>query len=196
MFDGPEHEVNQILPHGNTKTGSSYKRLLPSTRKKLKNPVVDKKKTAYRKTVFQLENSKTGKPSAFVGPLLMHQRKYWKTYSAFAHSIITTKPDYEGILACGTDGEKALNDGFRRNIRFVVFLRCFIHFEDNIARELSGRGISMEAKTQYMTDIFGKQEGTTKYTGLVDCDSVDQYDGRLNNGLKNAWEDVWITFCK
>ena len=56
----------------------------------------------------------------------MHQRKDWKTYSRFANSITTERPDLEGIIACGTDGEKALIAGFKRNFRFALFLRCFI----------------------------------------------------------------------
>ena len=72
----------------------------------------------------------------------MHQRKDWKTYSKFALSLTTAKPELEGILACGTDGEKALIEGFQRNQRFAVFLRCFLHFKDNIKRELTEREIT------------------------------------------------------
>jgi hypothetical protein len=142
--------------------------------------------TTYRN--LKLENSKTGKPPVFVGPLLMHQRKDWQTFSKFAHSLKTARPDLEGILACGTDGEKALIDGFKRNLRFALFLRCFIHFKDNVKRELTDRGISPEAKAQYLTEIFGKQEGTSKYTGLVDSNSAEQFESRLE-GLKSEWEE-------
>ena len=313
LFKGPEHEIKRILPHGNAKLKSSYKRLFPSTREKLKRSITNKEKTAKevlddvyvstgdvtmarssselprgpndiynarrsarqdnavnavgieindcsrkaedngptnnvkldnvwtllerakreeeesKDSVFirecsihpalfvflandqqlnelvqfctnprsfcvlgidptfnifdrnisltvttyrnlKLENSKTGKPPVFVGPLLMHQRKDWQTFSKFAHLMKTAKPDLQGILACGTDGEKALIDGFKRNLRLALFLRCFIHFKDNVKRELTDRGISSEAKSQYLTEIFGKQEGTSKYTGLVDSD--------------------------
>ena len=46
LFKGPEHEVKRILQHGNANTKSSYKRLLPSTRDKLKLSITDKGKTA------------------------------------------------------------------------------------------------------------------------------------------------------
>eukprot|EP00794_Sanderia_malayensis_P015515 gene15515-17099_t len=39
-------------------------------------------------------------------------------------------PALEGVRACGTDGERAIIDGFRRNFRHATFLRCFIHFTD------------------------------------------------------------------
>ena len=61
--------------------------------------------TTYRN--LRLENKNTNKPPVFIGPLLMHQHKDWKTYSKFAHTLIAEKPQLEGILACGTDGEKA-----------------------------------------------------------------------------------------
>ena len=82
--------------------------------------------------------------------------------------------------------------GFKRNLRFALFLRCFIHFKDNVKRELTDRGISPEAKTQYLTEIFGKQEGTSKYTGLVGSDSAEQFDSRLE-GLKSEWEEKETT---
>ena len=100
----------------------------------------------------------------------------------------TAKPDLQGIVACGTDGEKALIDGFKRNLRFALFLRCFIHFKDNVKKEMTDRGISSEAKIQYLTEIFGKQEGTSKYTGFVDSDSAEQFDSRLES-LKSEWEE-------
>ena len=88
----------------------------------------------------------------------MHQRKDWKTYSRFANSLIAECPDLEGVLACGTDGEKALIDGLKRNFRFALLLRCFIHFKDNLKRELERRGISTGAKRIFLDEIFEEQE--------------------------------------
>lgn len=72
--------------------------------------------TTYRN--LKLENKQTGKPPVFIGPLLMHQCKDWKMYSKFAHLIKSESPVLEGILVCGTDGEKALIDGFKKNFHF------------------------------------------------------------------------------
>ena len=44
--------------------------------------------------------------------------------------------ELDALLACGTDGEKTLIDGFQRNFRFATFLHCFIHFKGNIKTEL------------------------------------------------------------
>ena len=75
----------------------------------------------------------------FIGPLLMHQHKDWKTYSRFANSLIAEKMELDALLACGTDGEKALIDEFQLNFRFATLLPCFIHFRGNIKTELKNR---------------------------------------------------------
>jgi hypothetical protein len=62
----------------------------------------------------------------------MRQRKDWQTYSRFANTLITEYPALEGIIACGTDGEKALINGLQRNFRFFMFLPYLIHVKDNI----------------------------------------------------------------
>lgn len=101
--------------------------------------------TTYRN--LRLVNKSTNKPPVFIGPLLMHQHKDWQTYSKFAQTLIIEKQQLEGILACGTDGERALIDGFKRNLRFAIFLRCFLHLKDNIKRELTSRGLEESARS-------------------------------------------------
>lgn len=135
---------------------------------------------------LKLHHNATQKSPVFIGPLLMHQRKDWKTYSRFANSLIAECPDLEGVLACGTDGEKALIDGLKRNFRFALLLRCFIHFKDNVKRELERRGISPGAKKIFLNEIFGKQEEQIKYTGLVDCDSEEEFQTKLES-LEERW---------
>lgn len=48
LFSGREHEITRILPHGNAKKRSSYTRLFPSTKSKLKNSILDEEKTHKR----------------------------------------------------------------------------------------------------------------------------------------------------
>lgn len=142
--------------------------------------------TTYRN--LKLHHGSTKKPPVFIGPILMHQRKDWKTYSRFANTLITECPDLEGIIACGTDGEKALINGLKRNFRFALFLRCFIHFKDNVKRELQQRGLSPATKNLFLAEIFGKQEEDVKYTGLVDCGNVEEFDSKLQD-LEKKWDE-------
>lgn len=135
---------------------------------------------------LKLHHNATKKPPVFIGPVLMHQRKDWQTYSRFANTLITECPALEGIIACGTDGEKALINGLQRNFRFSLFLRCFIHVKDNVKRELDKRGVSSSVKKAILGEIFGTQEEEVKYEGLVDCSSEEEFQFKLEN-LEERW---------
>eukprot|EP00112_Aurelia_sp_Birch-Aquarium-sp1_P014212 Seg3053.3 transcript_id=Seg3053.3/GoldUCD/mRNA.D3Y31 product="hypothetical protein" protein_id=Seg3053.3/GoldUCD/D3Y31 len=141
--------------------------------------------TTYRN--LKLQNPATGKPPVFIGPLLMHQKKDVKTYSKFAFQLTTEKQSLEGILACGTDGEEALVEGFKRNFRFATFLRCTIHFKANIKAALSERGFAKKEMQMTLDEIFGKQEGDVKFYGLIDCDSEEEFDRKLQT-LEEKWK--------
>ena len=141
--------------------------------------------TTYRN--LRLHHGATKKPPVFVGPILMHQRKDWRTFSRFANSLITLCPELEEIRACGTDGEKALIQGFQRNFRSATFLRCFIHFKDNVKRELQERRLSPASKKLFLAEIFGKQEDDVRYTGLADWASQEEFDTKLQ-ALENEWD--------
>lgn len=39
-----------------------------------------------------------------------------------------------------------------------------------------------------MQEIFGKQEGNVKYFGLVDCNTEEEFDVKLES-LKEKWEE-------
>ena len=87
--------------------------------------------------------------------------------------------ELHAVLAYGRDGEKALIDGFQRNFRFATFLHCFVHFKGNIMTELKNRNISSTQQNLSMQKIFGKQEGITKFYGLVDSESTQEFDQKL-----------------
>ena len=96
---------------------------------------------------------------------MMHQHKDWKTFSKFSHALISAKSQLEGILACGTDGETALIKRSQRNFRFAVFLRCYIHFKENIKRELSSRGFPTEVIKLFMDDKMGDKMDLVSFMG-------------------------------
>ena len=98
------------------------------------------------------------------------------------------KKQLDALLACRADGEKALIDGFQRNFQFAIILRCFIHFKGNIKAELKNRNISSAQQKFYMQEVFGKQEGTTKFNGLVDSESTQEFNQNLEV-LKNDWNN-------
>ena len=66
--------------------------------------------TTYRHLL--LENVRSGSPPVLIGPTLVHYRNTFHTYLFFAASLIGLQPALEKVRAFGTDGEKALADGF------------------------------------------------------------------------------------
>ena len=98
------------------------------------------------------QKKKTWKPPVFTGPMLLHQNSDWKMFPKFAHCLITEQP-LAGIQSYGSDGEKALTDGFERNFQFAFGMRCFIHFKKIIERELSERKFNGSSKSDFMLEI-------------------------------------------
>ena len=96
-------------------------------------------------------------------------------------------PEIAALIACGTDGEKAIIDGFQRNAPYAIFLRCFIHYKRNIEEHLKKCGFSVKSKQLFLEEIFGKQENTIKFCGLVDCSSEGDFDEKLKT-LKLVWD--------
>ena len=88
-------------------------------------------------------------------------------------------PEIPALIACGTDGEKAILDGFQRNAPYAKFLRCFIHYKRNIEEHLKKCGFSAESKQLFLEEIFYKQENTIKFCGFIDCSSDDEFDEKL-----------------
>ena len=98
-------------------------------------------------------------------------------------------PEIAALIACGTDREKAIIDGFQSNYRspYAIFLRCFINYKTNIEKHLKKCGFSPESKKQFLEEIFGKRENTIKFFGLIDCSSDDEFDEKLKT-LKQVWD--------
>ena len=82
---------------------------------------------------------------------------------------------------------KAIIDGFQRNAHYAIFLRCFIHYKRNIEEHLKNCGFGAESKQLFLEEIFGKQENTTKFCGLIDCFSGGEFDEKLKT-LKPVWD--------
>ena len=58
----------------------------------------------------------------FYGTITAASKKDWKTYSRFANCLITEMPEIAALIACGTDGEKAIIDGFKEMRPMLYFL--------------------------------------------------------------------------
>ena len=59
--------------------------------------------------------------------------------------------------------------------------------KENIEEHLKKCGFSPESKQQFLEEIFGKQENTIKFCGLIDCSLDDEFDEKLKT-LKPVWD--------
>ena len=60
----------------------------------------------------------------FLGPVLIHYRKTFATYSFLTSSLIEISRELQGVRAFGTDGEEALSDAFKHKFGFAQRLMC------------------------------------------------------------------------
>ena len=95
----------------------------------------------------------------------------------------------QNILAYGTDGEKALSDGFGRPLPFAVHLMCDLHMKDNISSKLTELGIPNAIAQKYKNDLFGMNIGNARQPGSIDAlTSASEFDDKLD-----AIEEEWKT---
>ncbi|PFX15807.1 hypothetical protein AWC38_SpisGene19955 [Stylophora pistillata] len=93
----------------------------------------------------------------------------------------------QNVLVYGTDGEKALAEGFGRPLPYALHLMCDIHMKDNICSKLAELGIPAVVAEEFRMDIFGKNIGTNRQPGLIDCFTPGEFDEKMQS-LKESWE--------
>ena len=109
-----------------------------------------------------------------------------ESYHFLASGIVGLCPQLNSLVAFGTDGEKATGDAFRTQFPHSKHLLCFIHVCNRISTKLKDLGISGDYAKAFITDIFGQQQDTHKFCGLVDCDSPEQFVEELLQ-LQEVW---------
>ena len=97
---------------------------------------------------------------------------------------------------CGSDGEKAIQNGFRhaQSFKDSVWLTCMIHARDNCKRKLEEVGVKPDTKTRILNEIYGcelEHEGVhTRKGGLVDLETREEFDEELE---KTSWDELEVT---
>ena len=123
-----------------------------------------------------------------VGAILVHQQTDYASFNYFASTLISHDKQLHNVLCFGSDGDKALVEAFSHSFPFAIQLRCFIHFRRNIQEKLHTLGIPHQVAEEFLTDILGKQHGSTYVEGLVDCRSEQEFDEKLQ-ALEQTWND-------
>ena len=119
--------------------------------------------------------------------MLIHQKKTTDSFYFLASGIVGLSPQLNSLVAYGTDEEKALGDAFHIQFPQAQDLLCFIHVRNCISAKLRDLGILGDYANAFITDVFGQQQGTQKFCGLVDCDSPQQFDKQLSQ-LQVVWD--------
>jgi len=149
--------------------------------------------TSYRSKQF--ENAKNEKKTLMPGPYMLHGTRSEEDYEFFARHI-STGIKHKAVVACGSDGEKAIRSGFRRveSFKESIWLVCMLHAKDNCKRKLEELGVKTETKSRILRDIYGcekQQEGARiRQGGMVDLESPEEFDQELERA---CWNDLETT---
>ncbi len=139
--------------------------------------------TTYRHLLLR---TKEGSHPVRIGPVMIHNKKEGSSYHELSATMIKLKAEIRKTLVYGTDGEKALWDGFGWTIANAQHLLCDLHMKDNISAKLKELGIRGATAETFMIDIFGKTTGDERISGLIDEASSPALD-RAMEKLKAKW---------
>ena len=116
-----------------------------------------------------------------IGPTLLHHRKEAGSYYELASTMVKLHAPTQNVLVYGTDGEKALSQGFGRPLPYALHLMCDIHMKDNINSKLTQLGIRAPVAEEYQADIFRKNVGSNRRPGLIDSSNPADFDTKLES---------------
>ena len=93
--------------------------------------------TAYQN--LRLKNDKNKHPW-FYGPCVFHMSKTAETFPRFALDMLVSNPGLQAPSFLGTDGEKAMFNGFQKVFPEMRGLLCVKHLHDRDQRKLTSMG--------------------------------------------------------
>ena len=140
--------------------------------------------TTYRN--LMLEHKKLLHEPVMLGPALIHQKRSYDSFFLLPSNMIREKPGLGNIIVFGTDGEVNLTKAFESCMPFAKHLLCDIHMRDNIVSKLCSLNIKGPEKQEFMNEIFGITINDTITPGLVDCQTAEDFDQKLDS-LKDIW---------
>jgi hypothetical protein len=137
-----------------------------------------------------MKRKRTGKSPLRLGPVLIHYRKKQNIFSSFLQTIIDLKPQLQGVISTGTDGEQALVNAIE--IKFPnagkCSLRCFRHVQENFKRILTSFAMA-GMQRDIINEVFGKAHNDGIYQpGLLDVETPQDFDAALKS-LRVKWKE-------
>ena len=138
----------------------------------------------------QLQRRTTRKAPVFIGPVFIHMQRRFEDYLYFFMSVLKYCPGLATLAAYGTDGERALVKALESCFPNALGLRCFIHKKKNIEHHLHEKmHVSAGDRKKILDDLFGRSEGDTYVSGLVDAESEAEFDEDQEE-LLTRWESL------
>ena len=137
--------------------------------------------TTYRH--LMLHDKGSGAHPNFPGPMMIHTDEGAAAFHYFLSTLKGLNRDIENILFVGCDRQKAIVNGLSGELPIAQFLACTKHVQDNIKRKMSSLFIPEALQAEFLIDIFGDRSNK----GLIDSDSVEDFDARLLS-LRSSWD--------
>ena len=144
--------------------------------------------TVYRSKWF--ENAKNHKSALMPGPCIIHARRSEEDYEYLARHI-SEGIKHKTVVICGSDGEKAIHNGFRRAQCFKnsSWLVCMLHARGNCKQKLEELGVKSDTKAKILKEIYGSEfecRGVrTRHEGLVDLETEGEFEAELQ---RTSWD--------
>ena len=124
-------------------------------------------------------NMSNDKPVLMPGAILIHGRRDFETYRYFGNEL-SKGLQHTSVPFYGTDGEIALKRGIAATSSFKdsSHLHCMLHHKRNCETKLTKLGVGRNARS-ILRSIYGEQVDSTRYEGLADCNSEEEYEVQL-----------------
>ena len=130
--------------------------------------------TTYRHLQFL---TKENVHPVILGLSIIHTRKECQSYFSLPSKM---------LRVFGSDSEKNVYKPFSNLFSTTVHLLCDLHMKDNIQNKLQDSQFRNSEKDEILADIFGKKLDDYIKKGLVDSESVEEFDGCYQK-LKRKW---------
>ena len=139
--------------------------------------------TTYRHLQFL---TKENVHPVMLGPTIIHARKEYQSYFSLPSDMLRLEPKIAGMRVFGSDSEKKFHKQFSNLFPTAIHLLCDLHMKDNIQNKLKDLQFRNCEKEEILADTFGKKRGDYIKKGLVDSESVEEFDGCYQE-LKRKW---------
>ena len=120
-----------------------------------------------------------GKHPIYLGPCLLHFRKYAFTVDRFFKEMCSFDQRVQRLKVIGTDQDIAIYNGFAMDNAELNLLLSVYHLEKSDHHKLSKLNPKNWAANKILADIYGCQYGSVKEFGLADSATVDDFESRL-----------------